>query len=208
MRAISLLMVMAGLAILIAYGLGFGRTLRTSTATSTTSLAAALPTPHRASSAPPEVAAGAPLGSLPPPASLRIDSIGLEAPVQPAPLVEVDGGLQWEVPAFAAGHGEGTANPGEAGNAVFMGHVQSVAAGEVFRDLHLVQVGQEITFTAAGAETTVYQVVDVRTVTPGEVSVVAPTPDPTVTLITCAGQWLPQARDYSERLIVVGKLQR
>ncbi|HEY8490014.1 MAG TPA: class F sortase, partial [Dehalococcoidia bacterium] len=155
----------------------------------------------------PHVPAGAPLGSLPPPASLQIDAIGLRAPVRPAPLVEAGGVAQWQVPAFAAGHGEGTANPGEAGNAVLMGHVQSVDAGEVFRNLHQVAPGDEVVLVNERGERYVYRVVDVRTVTPGEVSIVAPTPDPTLTLVTCAGAWLPQRQDYSERLVVVAKLQ-
>lgn len=204
----SLLMILAGFLILTAYGLGFGRSLRVTSTTATTQLAPpALPTPRTGSLPVGAVPPGAPPGTLAPPVRLRIDAVGLDAPVRPAPLVEVDGVPQWQVPAFAAGHGWGTANPGEAGNAVLMGHVQSVNAGDVFRDLHRVPLGAEIVLVNERGDRFVYQVVDVRTVTPGEVSIVAPTPDPTVTLITCAGSWLPQRHDYSERLVVVGKLR-
>ena len=47
-----------------------------------------------------------------------------------------------------------------------------------------------------------YQVTDVTDVSRTDVGVLDPTPEPTLTLITCTGVWLPAANDYAERLIV------
>ena len=51
-----------------------------------------------------------------------------------------------------------------------------------------------------------YRVVDVRKVWRTDISVLEPTESPSVTLITCAGMWLPGVWDYAQRLVVRAEL--
>ena len=88
------------------------------------------------------------------------------------------GGAQLDV---AAGHVPGTALPGRAGNSVVVGHRDSVFAG-----LARVETGDEIRLAALGAgEERRYRVSELRVVDPDDLSVLAPTQDERLTLITC-----------------------
>ncbi len=81
----------------------------------------------------------------------------------------------------AAGHVPGTALPGRAGNSVVVGHRDSVFAG-----LARVETGDEIRLAALGAgEERRYRVSELRVVDPDDLSVLAPTQDERLTLITC-----------------------
>ncbi|MBI3911303.1 MAG: sortase, partial [Armatimonadetes bacterium] len=89
------------------------------------------------------------------PDRLVIPAIGLEAPVEPAPLtlVEVDGRRvgQYQIPAyFAAGWHDGSAPLGVPGNTVLGGHHNIY--GEVFRHLEHLNVGDEIRVYAGERE--------------------------------------------------------
>jgi LPXTG-site transpeptidase (sortase) family protein len=132
--------------------------------------------------------------------------IDLEAEVVPAELVQgKDGSATWVVPAFKAGHAEGTAGAGEVGNAVLLGHVESRRSGDVFRHLDRARPRDEIKiFSESG--TFEYQVVEVKAVPRTDVSVLEPTEVPSVTLITCTGAWNPVIWDYVERLVVRAEL--
>ncbi|HEX7796611.1 MAG TPA: class D sortase [Vicinamibacterales bacterium] len=77
------------------------------------------------------------------------------------------------------GHIESTALPGESGNVGIAGHRDSF-----FRPLRNVQVGDDIMLeTPAG--NVHYRVSSYRIVSPSEVSVIHPTSDPVLTLVTC-----------------------
>ncbi len=132
---------------------------------------------------------------------LKIPRIGLAAEVVPAPLIEVGGDRTWKVPSFKVGHGQFTAGAGQVGNAVLLGHVASVREGSVFRDLHRVHVGDTIR-VFSGERQFDYRVVQVRVVSPTDVSVLRPTGVASLIMITCAGKWVPSLNDYSERLVV------
>jgi len=54
----------------------------------------------------------------------------------------------WRVPTYTVGQLQGSANPGEGGNSVLVGHV--AGSGHVFRDLFSVQRGDQITVYSAG----------------------------------------------------------
>jgi LPXTG-site transpeptidase (sortase) family protein len=131
---------------------------------------------------------------------VRIPGIALDAEVVPSRYLERDGG-SWEIPAFKVGHAERTGLAGTPGNAVLVGHATSIGAGHVFRDLDQVRVGDDLTIETS-AQSYQYVVVDVRRVPRSEVSVLTPTSLPFVSLITCAGVWLPHLGDYTERLVV------
>ena len=96
-----------------------------------------------------------------------------------------NGELVWERPVQAVGHIRGTANPGEASNVVMAGHLSSYIRGEgdVFHKLPEVKPGDEVwLYSAAGKF--IYQVVKRDIVAPDNVEVMAPTTEPTLTLIT------------------------
>ena len=132
---------------------------------------------------------------------VAIPGIGLDAEVVSAQLVERDGGLTWEIPAFKVGHAEDTASAGEPGNAVLLGHVSSLHAGNVFKDLDRARIG-DVVELYAGNQRFEYRVTDVRSVARTDVSPLQPTDTPAATLITCTGVWLPTLRDYTQRLVV------
>lgn len=104
-------------------------------------------------------------------AVLRIPKIGLEVPVLP--------GIDELTLNRAVGAIPGTALPGESGNVGIAGHRDGY-----FRGLKDLATGDRLELeTLAGREQ--YQVTEIRIVDPGAVEVLAPTPRPTVTLVTC-----------------------
>ncbi len=121
------------------------------------------------------------LGSVPLPTPgpgqairIRIPAIGVDAPV-----VEGDG---WEQLKKGVGHHPGSANPGQGGNLVLSGHDD--VYGEVFRYLDRLKPGDKIiVYTADKAYT--YIVTEIHIVEPTDVQWLAPTAQPTITLISC-----------------------
>ena len=81
------------------------------------------------------------------------------------------------------GHIEETPLPGESGNVAIAGHRDSY-----FRPLRNIQVGDDITLDMPG-ERVHYRVSSYRIVNSSEVSVIAPTNDPVLTLVTCYPFW-------------------
>jgi LPXTG-site transpeptidase (sortase) family protein len=163
-----------------------------------------------AAGAPAAAGAAAPSPEPTPPPALPITRVviprtALDAETVPAHLVDRAGGHTWEVPAYKIGHAEGTAGAGAAGNAVLVGHVTSQSLGNVFHDLDQVRVGDRVQVYSSNQRFD-YRVVDVRTVGRTDVSVVSPTPAPSLTLMTCTGVWLPVVSDYAERLVVRAEL--
>ena len=82
------------------------------------------------------------------------------------------------------GHVEHTALPGDAGNVVIAGHRDSF-----FRPLRHVQRGDDI-FVETPAGRFHYRVTSLRVVNPHDLSVLEPTDDATLTLITCFPFWV------------------
>jgi len=79
----------------------------------------------------------------------------------------------------AAGHLSDTPLPGDPGNSAIAGHRDTL-----FRKLKDVRVGDRIAVTRP-AGTVYFTVRDTRVVAPTDVSVLAPTEGPTLTLVTC-----------------------
>ena len=79
----------------------------------------------------------------------------------------------------AVGHIPGTALPGGTGNAALAGHRDTF-----FRGLRNIREGDEIVLSTAAGEAR-YVVETTRIVDPSEVSVLAPTEGPVLTLVTC-----------------------
>ncbi|MBI4670143.1 MAG: sortase [Chloroflexi bacterium] len=206
-----------------ALNLEFAQSLRTSPQTQdaqpVTNVAAAPVQPVGelpGSSFPPAASAELPGASAPPdalPASIGVNvqpapalpppTPGLQSPTRiviPAigvdwPIVPGDG---WEELKRGVGHHSGSANPGERGNMILSGH--NDVFGEVFKDLEVLKDGDEIQ-VYAGGRSFKYQVRAKRIVSPNELSVLLPTREPVVTLITCH----PYRVD-THRLVVIAQL--
>ena len=133
---------------------------------------------------------------------VRIPAIDVDAPaVELGTVYNEKGELVWETAKHAVGHHIGTANPGEPGNVVMSGHISSPVRGEgnVFSRLPDVQPGATVFVeTAEGSHE--YRVTERRLVEPSQVSVMAPTEQPLLTLITCFPDWI-----YTHRLVVTAE---
>jgi len=132
-------------------------------------------------------------------------SIRLASEVTPAKLLKRDGGMTWDIPARVAGHAETSAGVGGPGNAVLLGHVVSRDAGNVFNHLDRARVG-DLVRVFSDEEYFDYRVVDIREVPRTDTSVLDPTETASLSLITCAGAWMPFVREYAERLVVRAEL--
>jgi LPXTG-site transpeptidase (sortase) family protein len=141
------------------------------------------------------------------PIRMVVPSIGVDSRVEEAGTFIVAGQQYWTTLPFVVAHYNTTARAGAKGNAVFSGHVTSRNAGNVFNELYRVGLGDEVKVYTKDGEFT-YVVTRVRLVAPDDIAVMDPTIDATATLITCAGEWNPTERSYSQRLIVTAKLKR
>jgi sortase A len=111
----------------------------------------------------------------PPLAVLRVPELGIEAPV-----LEGTGDAAMN---RGVGHIESSAWPGERGNVAIAGHRDGF-----FRALKDVKVGEVVELerqTRAGMKSEQYKVERILVVEPTDRSVVAPTTDTTLTLVTC-----------------------
>jgi sortase A len=105
---------------------------------------------------------------------IRIDAIEVNAPI-----VQGDG---WEELKRGVGQHLASANPGQPGNLVLTGH--NDIYGEVFKDLDQLEAGDEITIYSAN-NSYKYVVTETQIVAPTKVDVMNPTPNATLTLISC-----------------------
>jgi sortase A len=124
------------------------------------------------------------------PTRIMISSIGVDWPI-----VQGD---SWEELKQGVGHRVGSVNPGERGNIILSGH--NDVYGEPFRDLEKLETGKEIT-VYAGKAAFRYIAKAKRVIAPTDLSVLAPSKNPIITLITCT----PYRID-SHRLIIIGEL--
>ncbi len=155
------------------------------------------------SSSPPEPAPAA-LGVRPNAvAAIPVPTPGPRSPTRiTIPAINVDWpvvqGDSWDELKQGIGHHVGSANPGERGNLILSGH--NDVYGEPFRDLEKLDVGQEI-LVYAGSNAFRYVVKAKRVVSPNDLSVLAASRNPMITLITCT----PYRVD-TMRLVVMGEL--
>lgn len=130
---------------------------------------------------------------------LIIPALDIDSPVVHVAREVKDGQLTWGSPGPAVGHLEGTALPGQAGNAVLTGHILTIREGDVFRRLPevpaLLEQGQPIAIWVVAPEGSfLYWVQETLVVEPQDVWVTDPTDEPTLTLITCIPSWNPTHR--------------
>ncbi len=113
----------------------------------------------------------------------------------PAPVVQGDG---WDQLKKGVGQHAGTANPGEKGNLVVSAH--NDIFGELFRHLDQLKPGDEVLVSTATRQWE-YRVTGVQIVEPTDVSVMAPTERPTLTMVSC----YPYLVD-NQRIVVFAEL--
>jgi len=113
-----------------------------------------------------------------------------------APIVQGDG---WEQLKKGVGQHIGSANPGQEGNLVLTAH--NDVFGEIFRRLDELKKGDQIT-VYTNQRAYIYIVTGSEIVMPTEVEVMSPTPQETITLISC----YPYRVD-NKRIVIKGLLQ-
>ncbi len=148
------------------------------------------------------------------PANLRPLVQSLPAPAVPTqgpqqaqriviPSINVDAlivqGDTWEALKKGVGQHIGSADPGRAGNHVLSAH--NDIFGEIFRNLDQLQPGDTIQVQTMSDSYT-YIVMETLIVEPTQVEVLAPTEDPTITLISCYPYLV-----NTQRIVVRGVLQ-
>jgi sortase A len=110
---------------------------------------------------------------------IGVEALGrLEIPEAGVSVMVLEGTDDWTLNR-AVGRIEGTARPGEPGNLGIAGHRDGF-----FRGLRHTEVGDEIRLTTLDGVGR-YRVVELAVVEPESVAVLAPTADPTITLVTC-----------------------
>jgi sortase A len=140
--------------------------------------------------------------------SITPQPIPTPGPGQPTriqiPAINVDAqivaGDTWEQLKKGVGHHIGTANPGERGNLVLSAH--NDVFGEIFRHLDQLKAGDEV-IVYSGSQRYRYTISDSRTVAPTQVEVMAPTNEPTVTLISCYPYLV-----NNQRIVISGQLSQ
>jgi LPXTG-site transpeptidase (sortase) family protein len=113
---------------------------------------------------------------------------------------------EYIAPAWDVGHQEDSVNPGEPGNSVFNGHLTTINAGHVFARLRELKPG-DVIYVFTKTHRLTWTVEQVYTTDNDDNSFIAPTDDTRITLYTCDGHLLPLEHDYSNRFVVVGRLE-
>ncbi|MGI8912404.1 MAG: class F sortase [Chloroflexota bacterium] len=142
------------------------------------------------------------------PTHISIPSIGVDAPVEQVGLTAdraVENPSQWM---DAAWYKLGF-QPGAIGNAALIGHLDSTTGPAVFWRVGQLQPGAKVILDD-GTTTLTFLVEGVGTCPSNSCpmqQIYGPSDAPRLNLVTCAGDWNPQARSYSERLMVYTVLQ-
>jgi sortase A len=132
-----------------------------------------------------------------------IPAIDVDRPVE---VIPVRNGI-WDMKHIThqVAHLQGTANPGDS-NMVLGGHftLPDGSPGP-FGELGNLKIGDQVLVYGEDGTVHAYRVDSMKVVEVTSVKVASPTPDPTLTLITCHN-WDPAEGLYKDRLIVVAHL--
>jgi len=143
------------------------------------------------------------------PARLSIPALGVEAAVQDVGVAK-SGRMAVPTNYSDVGWYRYGPVPGEAGNAVFDGHVDNgFGRLGVFARLHELKAGQEVVIENVRGEEVRFVVEDVEAYGAGDVPlarVFAESGPPRVVLITCEGTFDPDTKTYDKRLLVYARL--
>jgi len=100
------------------------------------------------------------------------------------------------------------AKPGAQGSAVIAGHVNNaLLKSGVFERLSQIKNGDYITVEDSAGKALVYKVSSVEEYQPDAPTdaLFATTGPSRLVLITCDGEWVPSARSYDKRLVVIAE---
>jgi sortase (surface protein transpeptidase) len=150
----------------------------------------------------PQPAVEAPRAPLP--ARLTITSIGVDAPIEAVGL-EPSGIMASPTQGHVVGWYELGPRPGEQSNAVLAGHVDLHKQPGVFIRLAALQPGAIVDVDTGLGIAYRYMVDEIRTYRAAEAPIAdifGPTAKPTLTLITCGGEFDAAQRMYLDRVVV------
>ncbi|OEV04170.1 sortase domain-bontaining protein [Streptomyces oceani] len=143
-----------------------------------------------------------------PPTRVEIPAIGLGTDVKRVAL-NTAGAIAMPSDADHTGWYTGSPSPGSQGNSILVGHLDSRSGPAAFYGLGAVEEGDRITIDRADGRTATY-VVDSMTIWPKDdfpsQRVYGPTPEPRLTLLTCA-DWDDGNETYRSNLIVNAHLK-
>jgi hypothetical protein len=142
------------------------------------------------------------------PVRVEIPSVGIASNLERLGLAS-DGAIQTPEDWDSAGWYRGGPRPGQHGAAVILGHVDSTTGPAVFYRLRQLQAGDRITVDRADGTAAVFEVERVeqhgKTRFPTD-DVYYPTPEPTLRLVTCGGDFDTAARSYTDNVVVFARL--
>jgi|SRR3989344_5732051 len=151
-----------------------------------------------------------PTPTIPQPRDFNIPKINVSAPIIPVGVDE-NGRMQLPENIDEVGWYSPGSKPGEEGNAVIAGHLDSTTGeGAIFYHLNELEpgdnlyvtdeLGNEYTFVVTAKKIYEYDKVPIEEVF-GESS------KKRLNLITCTGQWIADQRNYSHRMVIYSELQ-
>ncbi|OGK44245.1 hypothetical protein A3B40_03705 [Candidatus Roizmanbacteria bacterium RIFCSPLOWO2_01_FULL_37_16] len=151
-----------------------------------------------------------PTPTVAPPASLSVPKIDVSAPIEPVGTDE-NGKMQLPQDISVVGWYEPGVKPGELGNAVIAGHLDSATGeGAIFYNLNTMEKGDDIViYDQAGKKyrfTVTEKVVYPYNQVPLD-KIFGKSSKKMLNLITCTGIWNPAIKNYSHRMIIFSELQ-
>lgn len=144
------------------------------------------------------------------PTKISIPSIGVNAPFTPLSM-DATGVLQPppDTDRNLAGWYQGGASPGERGNAIVAGHVDTTTGPAVFYLLSYLRKSDPIDITREDGTVATFSVDEVDTFSKGnfpDQRVYGDTPDAQLRIITCGGVFDHKKRDYESNVVVFAHL--
>lgn len=142
------------------------------------------------------------------PARIRIPDLGIDTNVLEVGLTK-EGKMDSPKSSTAVGWYKFGAKPGEQGNAVIAGHVNTYYDTEgVFYNLEDLAVGNTVEITDAAGQIFRFQVTAKKYLdhnsSPNDVF--GPTSERNLNLVTCAGDWLKDKKTFEQRLVIFTEL--
>ncbi len=163
------------------------------------------PAPASDTDVSPEVVAAPPPVSVPSGPNIALPTVGINTYITSFPL----DGVSWAIDPWerGVGHLQGTAWLNQNGNIALGGHsLMPDGRPGIFNRLYNVNIGDPIIVTDENGVQTQYIVTDIRTVHYQDLSVIYPTSERQLTLITCdIPSFDGDSQSYIERLIVVAR---
>ncbi len=142
-----------------------------------------------------------------PPARILIPSLGINANVQKVGLAS-NGSMDVAHSYSDVGWYEYGTYPGAPGNAVIEGHLDTkISPYAVFYNLKLLKPGDEVDVIDTAGRRSVFEVTGDESI-PYDAQtseIFAPAQNSYLNLVTCDGDWIPEKKMYTERLIVFTK---